>query len=68
MVTAADLSRKMRVLLDSELVLGFHFAHAKSRPIFDYDQRCQRAAIWDGDDRRAAIAKLLRLDGVVEAR
>jgi hypothetical protein len=25
------------------------------------------AAVWDGDDRRAAIAKLLRLDGVVEA-
>jgi hypothetical protein len=25
------------------------------------------AAVWDGDDRRAAIAELLRLDGVVEA-
>jgi hypothetical protein len=25
------------------------------------------AAVWDGDDRRAAVAKLLRLDGVVEA-
>jgi hypothetical protein len=25
------------------------------------------AAVWDGDDRRAAVAKILRLDGVVEA-
>jgi hypothetical protein len=24
-------------------------------------------AVWDGDDRRAAVAKILRLDGVVEA-
>jgi len=24
------------------------------------------AAVWDGDGRRAAVAKLLRLDGVVE--
>jgi hypothetical protein len=25
------------------------------------------AAVWDVDDRRAAVAKILRLDGVVEA-
>ena len=25
------------------------------------------AAVWDGDDRRAAVAKILRLDGVIEA-
>jgi hypothetical protein len=25
------------------------------------------AAVWDGDDRRATVANLLRLDGVVEA-
>jgi len=24
------------------------------------------AAVWDGDDRRAAVAKILRLDGVLE--
>jgi hypothetical protein len=43
--------------------------HANIRPIFDYDQRRQRinciatAGVWDGDDRRAAVAKLPRLDG-----
>ena len=25
------------------------------------------AAVWDGHDRRAAVAKILRLDGVLEA-
>lgn len=25
-------------------------------------------AVWDGHDRRAAVAKILRLDGVLEAR
>jgi hypothetical protein len=25
------------------------------------------AAVWDGTDRRAAVAKILRLDGVLEA-
>ena len=25
------------------------------------------AAVWDGPDRRAAVAKILRLDGVLEA-
>jgi hypothetical protein len=25
------------------------------------------AAVWDGRDRRAAVAKILRLDGVLEA-
>jgi hypothetical protein len=25
------------------------------------------AAVWDGDDRRVAVAKILRLDGVLEA-
>jgi hypothetical protein len=24
-------------------------------------------SVWDGDDRRTAVAKILRLDGVVEA-
>ena len=27
----------------------------------------QRLAVWDGHDRRAAVAKILRLDGVLEA-
>jgi hypothetical protein len=25
------------------------------------------AAVWDGDDRRAAVAKILRLNGVLES-
>jgi hypothetical protein len=64
MVTAAGSSW-------TALVLVFHFAHANIRPIFDYDQRAKgsivfaTAAVWD--DRRAAVAKLLHLDGVVEA-
>jgi len=58
---------------DSEPVPIHHFAHAKGPPVFDYVKDAKgsvvlaTAAVWDGDDRHAAVAKILRLDGVVEA-